>query len=172
LRARRVVVELLLARAPHVPVVQRLAAVYGLERTDLLVRDESCILCGRCVRACALLGIHAIGFAERGSSRRVAVPFDRTSDVCIGCRACFHVCPTGAIEATLFVDRVHLPTWDLELERASCSRCGRPYVPERAWRFVQGMQPEYLRRDTPVCPECRRREQVLRIRGKDVDTGP
>lgn len=168
LRARRITVEFLLARAPEAPVIRELAAQYGIESTELAPRNELCILCGRCVRACACLGIHAIDFAHRSTERRVATPFDKTSDVCIGCQACFHICPTGAIEATVLSDRIQMVSWKVELERVPCSHCGRPYVPVRAWQYLQNKQPEYLKSDQPICPTCRRHDQVLRLHGVEM----
>ena len=165
-RARQLVVELLLARAPGASAIRQLAQQYGVEQTDLHPRDELCILCGRCVRACAQLGIHAIDFTWRGIERRVATPFDKSSEVCVACQACFNICPTGAIEATVLPDRVQMTTWEVDLERVPCSRCGEPYVSERAWQHVQLKQPEHLRSEQPICPACRRQDQVLRLHGK------
>jgi bidirectional [NiFe] hydrogenase diaphorase subunit len=168
LRARRVTVEFLLARAPEAPAIRQLAAQHGVEKTELRPRNELCILCGRCVRACAFLGIHAINFSYRSTERRVGTPFDKTSEVCIACQACFHICPTGAIEASVLSDRVQMSSWKVDLEKAPCSRCGKPYVPVGAWQHLQHSQPEYLKSAQPLCPVCRRQEQLLRLHGTDT----
>jgi bidirectional [NiFe] hydrogenase diaphorase subunit len=54
LRARRLNVELLLARAPAAEPVRRLAADLGITSPRFPAKDpdETCILCGLCVRAC------------------------------------------------------------------------------------------------------------------------
>lgn len=66
-----------------------------------LVRDLSkCILCRRCVRACAELARHnffAIGY--RGFHSKVVVDFDKpiNKDACRDCEVCVSLCPTGAL---------------------------------------------------------------------------
>ena len=168
LAARRITAELLLARAPEAPAIRRIAAQCGVEETDLAPRNERCILCGRCVRACAQINVHAINFARRGMMRHVASPFGKASKACVACRACFNVCPTGAIESTVFPDRVYVtpPHGEaVELERAACMQCGKPYATNRAWDHIQRQQPEHLRIEHPLCPSCRRNQQLLRLTG-------
>ncbi len=101
LQARRLVLEMMLARWPNVPVLRRLAEEMelGPPRFGSSYRDErenACILCLRCVRICEeVVGACAIGFEDRGILRRVVTPFNRESDSCIACGACTQVCPTG-----------------------------------------------------------------------------
>ena len=109
-RARRVVVGLLLARCPDSELLRRLAQEYGvvagsedttaayLAGRAATARPTNCVLCGLCVRACAeIVGMSASGFAGRGPSRRATTPFGQVSDPCIGCGACAYLCPTRAI---------------------------------------------------------------------------
>ena len=96
--ARKLVLELMLARCPSVPKIQELAQKYGIKKPRFRVKEESCILCGLCARICEeVVGAAAINFRKRGTSREVATPFDEISETCIGCGACAKVCPTGAI---------------------------------------------------------------------------
>jgi NAD-dependent dihydropyrimidine dehydrogenase PreA subunit/ferredoxin len=71
------------------------------DSNEVLIMDPNrCILCGRCVRACAnLSGQKVINFAYRGSNT-VAITglndaFGNTD--CAHCLACSHYCPTNAI---------------------------------------------------------------------------
>jgi heterodisulfide reductase subunit A len=106
LKTRRMVLELMLARHPKVKVVQDLAREYGITQSRFIKGDEGCILCGLCVRACEeVVGKSVIGFINRGPDRKINLPFDLTSDQCIGCGACATVCPTGYIRVEDVEDR-------------------------------------------------------------------
>jgi heterodisulfide reductase subunit A len=101
LNARRFVLEMMLARWPNVPILRKYAEEAGLQapRFTSALKDErqdACILCGLCVRACdEVVGASAISFADRGIQRRVATPFNVESEACIACGACALVCPTS-----------------------------------------------------------------------------
>ncbi len=61
-------------------------------------RDASrCILCRRCVSACAKQGVRAIGVLGRGASSKAAAYGGLGSSACVGCGQCAAVCPTGSI---------------------------------------------------------------------------
>lgn len=103
MRARRLILELLLAEAPASPEIREVAGKYGIRETRFRGRrkgeDNRCILCGLCTRICQDgLGISAIGIKGRGDKRDIATPFDQYSEVCTTCGSCVVVCPTGAIK--------------------------------------------------------------------------
>ncbi len=100
LTARKLNVEMILARAPAAEPVQRLAKELGIEtcRFEIADPEEQCILCGLCVRTCEeVVGANAISFLGRGENREVSPPFAEPSEACIGCGACAFFCPTGSI---------------------------------------------------------------------------
>ena len=97
-KARKMLIELMLARCPSVPKIQELAQEYGVDKPRFKVKEELCILCGLCSRMCEeVVGASAINFYKRGFEREVTTPFAEISEACIGCGACAKVCPTGAI---------------------------------------------------------------------------
>lgn len=65
-----------------------------------LIRDNSkCILCRRCVAACADQHVAVIGPNNRGFDTHISSPFERQlNDVpCVSCGQCIVSCPTGAL---------------------------------------------------------------------------
>ncbi|MFC1932790.1 2Fe-2S iron-sulfur cluster-binding protein [Chloroflexota bacterium] len=98
--ARKMLIELLLARAPGAKVIQDLAQEYGVETPRFKVDkpEELCILCGLCARFCEeVVGASAITFTKRGVDLEVTILPEITAESCIGCGACAKVCPTGLI---------------------------------------------------------------------------
>jgi len=95
---RKLIMEMLLARCPNVPIIQEMARDVGVTETRFKKLDQYCIGCGLCIRVCnEVVGANAIGWSGRGVEREVAVPFKIFTDACIGCGACACVCPTNYI---------------------------------------------------------------------------
>jgi predicted molibdopterin-dependent oxidoreductase YjgC len=132
-RIRMSIIELLLARCPDVPVLQSMGRQMGIESSRLKnKKDKLCILCGLCVRFCEeVVGVGAIGLANRGTEREVATPFKSGSGVCIGCGSCSYICPTGCIEMvsdtqdpglrSLMMGSLSLPDCDKNYQCHSCT---------------------------------------------------
>ena len=100
-RARRMVLELLLASCPQSKTIQDLAAAHGVCQQRFRQEYEDCILCGRCVRMCEeQMAAKAIGFRGRGEKRSIGTPFDRNSEVCRTCGGCIYVCPACELRCT------------------------------------------------------------------------
>lgn len=101
---RNIIMELMLSRWPNVKVVKEMAENLGVRepRFPSFERDETedaCILCGMCVNVCKdVVGANVLGFAHRGITREVVLPYNGRSDACIVCGACAYVCPTGHIK--------------------------------------------------------------------------
>jgi bidirectional [NiFe] hydrogenase diaphorase subunit len=93
LRARRNIVELLLAEAPQSEVLQALATRLGIDAVRYPERDSECVLCGRCVAACAgIAGTGSKGSVGRGSHRHIGLPFYHEK-YCQKCGECTDRCP-------------------------------------------------------------------------------
>ncbi len=99
LKRRKTIVELILAQAPNSERVKAIAKELGIEKPRFKPkRDRECILCGLCVNMCnEVMGVGAISFANRGTSRVVTAPYAEFSEVCSTCGACAKVCPTGVV---------------------------------------------------------------------------
>jgi NADH dehydrogenase/NADH:ubiquinone oxidoreductase subunit G len=112
-RARRMVIELLLATCPQSKIIQDLASKHNVRRQRFRQEHEDCINCGLCVRVCKeQMMAGAIGFRNRGEERSVGTPFDVQSEVCRLCGACMYVCPACQLRCTYN-----------EPEKAVCGGC-------------------------------------------------
>jgi len=93
-------VELLMASAYNTPEIMSLAEELGVEEIRFKMQKENaCILCGLCVRACnEIANINAISVVQRGIAKKVSTPFQIVSSRCIGCGTCVLICPTGTFK--------------------------------------------------------------------------
>jgi heterodisulfide reductase subunit A2 len=97
-KGRKLLVEMLLARCPEVPILRELARKYGIEEPRFKKENDDCILCGLCTRICERMGNAAISLTGRGTEMKVDTPFHIQTEFCMGCGACASVCPTGHIK--------------------------------------------------------------------------
>jgi NADH dehydrogenase/NADH:ubiquinone oxidoreductase subunit G len=99
-RTRRILLELLLAHAPHSPALQELAREYRAN-ADRFEKDASfCVHCGLCVRYCAEVAKkHAVGFIDRGTKKEISFIPEIAARECNSCKECFPLCPTSYLQA-------------------------------------------------------------------------
>lgn len=155
-QARKILLQLLLASCPGSAAVAELAASLGVTETpyEKDETDNECVLCGQCVRVCEKIGARAIGFAFRGPKRKVTGPWDKTPDVCLACRACENVCPTGLIKFAEEEQKICGEPWQSRADIVSCSRCGRPLSPQPLLAHVN----EISGQEMTLCLTCRKED--------------
>lgn len=113
IKARKMIIELLLASCPQSKMIQDLAAAYEVRKQRFKQEYEDCILCGLCVRICEeQMVAKAIGFHGRGENRSIGTPFNTQSEVCRQCGACMYVCPACQLRCTY-----------TEPDKAICGAC-------------------------------------------------
>jgi bidirectional [NiFe] hydrogenase diaphorase subunit len=101
LKARRMVIELLLATCPQSKVIQDIASAHDVRQQRFRQEHEDCIMCGLCTRVCEeQMMAKAIGFRGRGENRSIGTPFDIKSEECRLCGACMYVCPACQLRCT------------------------------------------------------------------------
>ncbi len=83
---------------------------YKIDNSTPIIRDNNkCILCRRCVAACAKVqGIGVIGANDRGFDTHIASAFETklADNACINCGQCIVACPTGALYERDDTDKV------------------------------------------------------------------
>ncbi|HWR83000.1 MAG TPA: 2Fe-2S iron-sulfur cluster-binding protein [Candidatus Deferrimicrobium sp.] len=100
-RARKMILELMLASCPQSKTIQDLASAHEIRQQRFRQEHETCILCGLCVRMCReQMMAGAIGFRGRGQNRSLGTPFDVKSEVCRLCGGCIYVCPACNLRCT------------------------------------------------------------------------
>jgi bidirectional [NiFe] hydrogenase diaphorase subunit len=128
-RSRRTTVELLMASAAHVPLIQDLAAQMGVTEPRVRLEPNDCILCGLCVRACQeIVGVSAISLVNRGVDKKVKPPFEIASRDFIGFSTCVFVCPTGAIKLEDIGEPKLVHHWASDFQVVQCRICGDHYL--------------------------------------------
>jgi bidirectional [NiFe] hydrogenase diaphorase subunit len=101
IRARRMILELMLATCPQSKTIQDLASQHQVRQQRFRQEHQDCILCGLCVRVCReQMMAGAIGFRGRGEYRSIGTPFDIRSEKCRLCGACMYVCPACQLRCT------------------------------------------------------------------------
>jgi len=154
-RERRMIMELILARSSNAPEIVGLAQRLGVTTTRFPKEQEGCVLCGLCIKACEeVVGVSAIGFKQRGTSRVIAPPFDDTAHRCIGCGSCVYVCPTGHVKMEEKNHTRKIPLWNVEFKMKQCKKCGQDIAPEKQLDYI--VERAKLPKDFfDICLNCR-----------------
>jgi len=135
-RMRRNLAMLLYREAPNSRYVRDLYGRYDAPPVTPPDPQERCIMCRLCVTACEKMGARAISAVSRGTTKKIGTPYDAASSDCLGCKACFEVCPTGAVtvkerEATqeIWHREFEVPTYPartsgvIKADPARCTGC-------------------------------------------------
>lgn len=150
LRARRTVVELLLASGEHrclgclknsrcelqdvafelgvaSPRFEETAPADPVDASSpmIAVDRRRCILCGRCAAACRdVVGNDVLGIAGKGAAARVVFDLDAEMDAsgCVQCGECVQACPVGAITEKKAAGKAR--AWETAPVDTTCPYCG------------------------------------------------
>ncbi len=165
---RKILFQFYLAQAPESQTIRKLAAEYGVHETHFTKKIKTddnlgnqCVLCGLCVRVCNdIIEKGVISYIGRGYHIKINTAYSFPSDICLGCKACAEVCPTGAIR---FEDedeiRVGYSWSETKIPLKRCSICGNYYTTQPfSERTLHGINPEIEEELSDMCPDCRRKQ--------------
>lgn len=151
---RKNIIMLLLIKSPNNEYIKSLAEEYEVKVPKRYMdtsKEDNCILCGLCVKACELMGTSAISLVNRGITKKVSTPYDDASKDCIGCGACAEVCPTDAIKVV--EEKGKRIIWNREFNMIKCSICGEYFTTEEAFKF---MNQKLGKEEEPICETCKK----------------
>jgi coenzyme F420-reducing hydrogenase gamma subunit len=65
----------------------------------LEIETSKCVVCGRCVEVCSLIGARALNYVFKGIQTNISTPYQESleSAGCVNCGLCFAYCPVGAV---------------------------------------------------------------------------
>jgi len=163
-RIRKTLLELLYLQAKDNPTILDLMEKCGVVPPTSLPEKEKgkngidgCILCSRCVNACAHLGAAAISTIGRGVIKEVNTPYGKEAEVCIGCGACAQACPLDTIPMTDTEEGRTI--WNREFHWIRCESCDAIISTKEQYqaslkklREKGAPLPEHI-----LCPDCKRR---------------
>ncbi len=157
---RKTLVSMLMAEVPDNERISRLAKEYGMVDDSRFYKDRGneCMLCGLCVKACEELGCSAISTINRGTTKKIATPYEEPAIDCIGCGSCASVCPTGCIKVEESYGTRKI--WGKEFELIRCSVCGKYFMTKEQFEYINkkcGLE------ETPVCKSCKQKKTAKKM---------
>lgn len=165
---RKILFQFYLAQAPKSVTIKKLAAKYHVEETPFTKKSKEndnlgnqCVLCGLCVRVCNdIIEKGVINYIGRGYYVKINSAYALPSDICLGCKACDEVCPTGAIDFEDIEDMRYGHSWsETKIPLKQCRVCGQYYSPQPFDdRTLDKMNPEIEKGLKDMCPVCRRKQ--------------
>jgi len=163
IEVRKMILELLSAKCPDVKIIKALAKSYGIDKPRFKLENETCILCGLCVRVCKeIIGAGAISLVGRGVDARIDTPFHFSSEVCIGCGACAAVCPTGAIQLQYTKDKVEIKPFNTIVRLRQCVSCGKGLASEALLGSI-GRKLGELSKLALLCNDCKKERESIAL---------
>lgn len=160
---RKMMLELLLARCPDVEIIKDLAKSYGIDKPRFKSENQTCVLCGLCLRVCKeIIGASAISLVGRGVDARIDTPFHLSSEVCTGCGACAAVCPTGVIQLLVTRDKVEIKPFNTIVKLKQCISCGKSLASEALLGSVSRKLGE-LGKLAFLCNDCKKERESLAL---------
>jgi hydrogenase-4 component H len=133
---------------------------------------QQCMACGACTVACPPNALAMDTDLENGT-RTWSIFYGR----CIYCARCEEVCPTGAIVLGPDFELASFSREDLmvraEFRLAACSECGAYFAPLKELEYMlalldqalpAGPQAGLRRVQLMTCPECRRKQDLPRVK--------
>ncbi len=149
---RKVLLSLLRAETPDNAFITKNIKAFGVADFSRFEMNSGndCIMCGLCAKACEEVGCFAISTVGRGTTKKIATPYEQPSSTCIGCGACAYVCPTECIKME---DREgNRNIWGKDFKLLKCSCCGEYYITEEQRDHLRGKNvPE----EALVCENCK-----------------
>ncbi len=104
-------------------------AARGKDRSSHAIRvdHDACILCDRCIRACAAEGHHVIARQGKGHNAKIAFGLGEPmySSGCVSCGACVVACPTSAITSA-----TNCPAYDHDALLSSARKVDESHTPK------------------------------------------
>lgn len=158
IKNRKMILSLLMARAPDAKEIKVLAKEYGVTKSGLVEnkKSERCIMCALCTRLCACQDVHAISTINRGPEKEIQTFWKGSPNECIGCLVCSKNCPTEAIPSIEADGKRKI--WNKEFELEKCRVCGgfASITKEQGAFYAKktGMNPDYFN----ICDDCSRNE--------------